>query len=276
MPLNEHTLCQFAATLSLSVGWQTIRSYISALRYYQISYGLPDPSLQSFPRLSYVLRGIHRSKPDHLRRRRLPITPSILRALHGVWAKEPCSFNSRMLWAACCLGFFGFMRAGEFTSGPADDHPALLSAADISVDSISEPRALIVHLRHSKTDPFQAGCHIHLGRTYQLLCPVAALLGYLAARPPTPGPLFIFDDGSPLSRPRLVSQLQATLRQAGILTDGYTGHSFRIGAATAAAQAGLSDSIIQKLGRWKSATFTTYIHPPVDRLLQASSIIITP
>ena len=97
---------------------------------------------------------------------------------------------SRMLWAACCLDFFGFVRAGEFTSAPADDYPSLLSAADISVDSISEPKALIVHLKHSKTDPFQAGCCIHLGRTYQLLCPVAALLGYLAVRPSYSKPSF--------------------------------------------------------------------------------------
>ena len=181
-----------------------------------------------------------------------------------------------MLWAACCIGFFGLLRAGEFTSDPADDTQLLLSVADIAVDSRSEPKALTVHLRHSKTDPFGAGCYIHLGRTYDLLCPVTALLGYLAVRPPTPGPLFIFEDGSSLSRPRLISQLQAALQLAGIPAGSYTGHSFRIGAATAAAQAGLSDSMIQSLGRWRSAVFTTYIHPPLERLLGASSAMIRP
>lgn len=168
------------------------------------------------------------------------------------------------------------MRSGEFTSSSNDEAGHSLSVADIAVDSRLEPKVVTIHLKCSKTDPFGAGCDIHLGRTGQLLCPVAALLGYLAVRPPTPGALLIFEDGSPLSRPQLVSRLQAALRLAGIPTDGYTGHSFRIGAATAAAQAGLSDSMIQQLGRWKSAVFSTYIRPPVEKLVSASSALVLP
>ena len=36
--------------------------------------------------------------------------------------------------------------------------------------------------------------------------------------------------------------------QLGINTANYSGHSFRIGVASTAAKAGLSDSLIQKLG----------------------------
>jgi len=256
--------------LSASVGWQTIRSYLSALRFCQIRAGLPDPSFQSFSRLTYVLKGVRRVKPDCLRRPRLPITPAILQALYTVWSAEPCTLDNRMLWAACCLGFFGFMRAGEFTCDSAAGVDDSLLVSDVSVDSRDEPSVLTIHLRHSKTDPFGAGCFIYLGRTYHLLCPVTAILGYLAMRPPVSGPLFVFEDGSYLSRPKLVSHLQAALRTAGISSGAYTGHSFRIGAATTAARSGLSDSLIQKLGRWKSAAFTTYIHPPVEMLVGVS------
>ena len=65
---------------------------------------------------------------------------------------------------------------------------------------------------------------------------------YLALRPPTPGPLFVFQNGVPLTRVTFVNQLRDALREAGIDSSRYAGHSFRIGAATAAAHAGYSDS----------------------------------
>ena len=86
LPLSEHVVCQFAALMSQSVSWKTIRVYVSALRYFQIRAGLPDPSFSAFPRLSYILKGIHRKKPDHLQKHRLLITLHILKQLHGVWS----------------------------------------------------------------------------------------------------------------------------------------------------------------------------------------------
>ena len=239
--------------MSQSVSWKTIRVYVSALRYFQIRAGLPDPSFSAFPRLSYILKGIHGKKPDHLQKHRLPITLHILKQLHGVWSESP-SFNNAMLWAACNLGFFGFLRAGEFTL-TANSNTYLMSPKDITVDSHTNPQLLTIHLRHSKTDPFGAGCFIYLGRTNTFPCPVAAILSYLAMRPQSQGPLFIFEDGAPLTRANLVTHLRGALSQAGIDASHYAGHSFRIGAATAAAQAGYSDSFIQALGRWKSAAF---------------------
>lgn len=192
--------------------------------------------------------------------------------MYTVWSQGPMTFDTVMLWAACCLGFFGFMRAGEFTCStlhPSPDH--MLSSADISIDSRENPKMLVVLLRHSKTDPFSAGIQLFLGRTGEVLCPVSAMLGYLAIRPPYPGPLFVFEDGTPLSRTKLVTHLRAALSKAGIDTANFSGHSFRIGAATTAARAGFSDSFIQTLGRWKSAAFTAYIRTPREDLVAVTA-----
>ena len=49
--------------------------------------------------------------------------------------------------------------------------------------------------------------------------------------------------------------------RAIILPAGYSGHiySFRIGAATSASASGMPDHVIQKLSRWKSDAFKTYV-----------------
>lgn len=266
LPLSEHTLCQFAAVMSQSVSWGTIRSYLSGLRFFQIRAGLPDPSFTSYPRLNYVLKGIHRLHPEHQRRHRLPITLHLLGALHRVWSAPPILYDNVMLWAACCLGFFGFLRAGEFTCTTTEASDPPLSPSDIVVDSRDNPQRITVHLRRTKTDPFGVGCHIYLGRTHTTPCPVAAVLHYLSIRPPSAGPLFLFQDGAILTRAALVSNLRTALTQVGVDSTQYAGHSFRIGAATAAARAGYSDSFIQTLGRWKSAAFMSYIRTPAEDL----------
>ena len=78
---------------------------------------------------------------------------------------------------------------------------------------------------------------------------VSAVLAYLAVSPTSPKPLSIFDDGNTLSHDRLVDLLRHALRAVGLDTSQY---SFRIGAATAAARAGIQDLFIQNLGHWKS------------------------
>lgn len=214
-----------------------------------------------------MLKGIRKSKPECSRAKRLPITPDLLRKIHTVWSQGPLTFDKILLWAACCAGFFGFLRAGEFTA-PSSQNQAegTLSVSDISVDCRENPQTLIMLLRHSKTDQFGAGVHLYLGRTGDILCPVAAMLGYLAIRPSNPGQLFIFQDGTPLTRAHLVSSVREALSSAGIATAQFSGHSFRIGAASAAARAGFTDSFIQALGRWKSSAFQTYIRTPVQEL----------
>ena len=178
-----------------------------------------------------------------------------------------------MIWAAMCTGFFGFLRAGEFTVNGAFDPSAHLSLQDISVNSHTNPSIIRVTIKKSKTDQFGTGAYIFLARTNSDLCPVTALIDYLALRPTTKGPMFAFEDGSYLSRSKLVQSLNCSLVAAGIDPQFYKGHSFRIGAATTAATMGIQDSLIQKLGRWTSDAFRLYVRTPPEELSQVCHIL---
>ena len=94
------------------------------------------------------------------------------------------------------------------------------------------------------------------------------MLSYLAQKPPDSGFLFFFHDGTPLSWDRLGQELRLALQAAGAEASGYSGHSFRIGAAT---QVDLSNSLILTLGRWKSAAFLDYIRTDQATLTSISA-----
>ena len=236
----------------------TIKSYLSAVRYLQISYGLPNPFDQPMPRLDLVMRGIKsaQGKQGLTPRQKLPITPVILRQLRGLWCGPSQGFREALLWAASVTCFFGFMRAGEITlkSKESFDPTYHLSLEDLAADSLSDPSFIQLTLKGSKTDPFRRGVAITVGKTGDALCPVKALCSYLSLRGEREGPLFIHEDGSPLTRSYFVEGIREALKRLGHHdVNQYAGHSFRAGAATTAAALGVEDSIIKLLGRFGDA-----------------------
>ena len=74
-------------------------------------------------------------------------------------------------------------------------------------------------------------------------------------------------------RSDLVGAVQTALAQAGLATQNYTGHSFRIGAATTAAAVGLEDSVIRSLGRWRSSCYNRYVQLPAAELANFSRLL---
>ena len=145
-----------------------------------------------------------------------------------------------------------------------------LSVGDVALDSHQDPSVVRVHIKQSKTDPFRRGVFIYLGKTENDLCPVAALSAFLVVRGSEAGPFFRFSSGRPLSREVFVRKVCEALGPWGIDEKKYSGHSFRIGAATTAAAAGIEDSLIKTLGRWESSAYLTYVRVPRDQLASIS------
>ena len=250
------TYCQSVKNLK----HDTIKLYLAGIRFHYLRAGRSDPTLTA-ERLSYVLRGIKKSQ-NNVTNDRLPITADILRLLCNLLVVGVFSpFIDLMLHAAFLTAFFGFLRCGEFTRKAKNNcYECLLISDIILIDN----NQYIIKLRSSKTDPFRKGVNISIFENDNFN-PVKNMFKYVSTRfsmgATQNSPLFVENEfeNSALTRDTFISLLRQMLSRIGCHDDKYCGHSFRIGAATSAAAAGVEDHIIQTLGRWSSDCFTRYI-----------------
>ena len=240
LPASENTLMLFATFLTHKLKPQSIKVYLLAVRNLHLEHGLPDPTADAL-NLRRLMRGIkrvHGCPTDH----RLPITPTLLRTFLNL-----THYDHTILWAAILLAFFGFLRSQELL---ALQHSDLARSTD----------GYRVQIRCSKTDPFRSGATIRITPSGDpILCAVTALDALVAATGRMEGPLFRLQSGVTLSRPRLTALIRALAARSGVATAHYSSHSFRIGAASAAAAAGLPEWRIQALGRWSTDCYRRYV-----------------
>ena len=207
---------------------------------------------------SVELKGFKASVPtEGVTRPRRPITAAILHRFYSL--VDLNNYRDSLFWAACCTGFFGFLRSGEFTTSTSTyDATTHLSLADVKVDGIINPTVLYLRIKSSKTDQFRQGQTLRIGATNSTVCAVRAMMIYLHHRGDRPGPLFRHETGVPLTRSSLVTWLKDAVARFG-LEGNYPSHSFRTGAATTAAAVGIPDHLIKTLGTWISDAYQLYI-----------------
>ena len=121
---RRKVLCEFVAhTAQVGLKYQTIKTYLSAVRNWQVISGMGDPFRSDLPLLEYVPRGV---RMDQARNRegspveRLLITPDILLKVRVILEQNRMSFDNIMLWAVYCTAFLGvsaFSRANRTFSG---------------------------------------------------------------------------------------------------------------------------------------------------------------
>ena len=276
LPASEALMTEFVAFLAKSIRYPSIKTYLAAVRHFHICRGL-ELNLNKMLRLQLVLRGIKRSQGQQLRVR-LPITISHLKLFRMLLAIPfTQSFDSKMIWAAMTLAFFGFLRLGELTcnSNFNPDIHLTKDCVNFSLNTFGQtPESMTLRIKESKTDPFRLGHTITVGATHAEICPVKALQNYIRLRTPITGPLFIFTSGKPLTKQNLTFETRKLLNQAGFNAANYAGHSYRIGAATTAAKANLPSWLIKTLGRWSSDCYERYIKTPTSTLSGVSAVLV--
>jgi len=280
-PINEDLLIYFGAYCfqSLKLQLSTIKLYLCGIRFKYIQSAGFNPlntrEGNSLPRLNMILQSIKRLQVQS-HRVRLPITFDILlKICFSVKLSAYSSFFRSMMHTIYCVAFYGFLRCGEFTVLQASefDPNSNLCVGDITFNYVNQCAYLI--LKASKTDPGRKGVSIALFKNHFAECPFSALQLHLRMRKsqnaiPT-DPLFISDNGEPLTRAVFIDALKSSLTLAHIDSSLYSGHSFRSGAATSAAAARIEDHLIKTLGRWSSDSYLRYIKTPLQCLKDAQT-----
>ena len=85
--------------------------------------------------------------------------------MKAMLAANPDSYLHVILWAVCCMGFFGFLRCGEFLISDQESFvPSKhLSLADIWLDRSVPQWCVHVRIKRSKTDQFSKRATAILG-----------------------------------------------------------------------------------------------------------------
>ena len=204
-------------------------------------------------RLFYVLRGIRRVQGRSFSRPvRQPFTLNNLAMFCNFISCRMNNFDALMLKASVTIAFFSLLRSSEYTmkSSRVWDPSSELGLQDVSQGDFGD---YVLNIKCSKTDPFKEGFKLQLTSLDSVFCPVVALQRFLSVRGSVLGPLFIFSDGSFLTRNKLSSLIKNCFPNLFLDT-----HSLRIGGATLASQLGVSPLLI-KNGSLRSNTFMRYI-----------------
>ena len=272
-PASETTLRYYCVHAYRTLSHGSIMVYLAGVRHGHLERGYADPTVD-LPLLTYLCRGIRRHQgTSSSRAERKPISTQLLLALQcGLSQNHSLPTRDRkLLWAAITLGFYGFLRGGEFTT----QHPQSyqrgrhLLRRDINMSS----KHFSVSIKGSKTAPFGATAQILVAATGTPTCPVRAMREFLRATSehlPAARPLFTLTSGKYLTRQVLTDWIRSLLQATGLTSAQaahYSSHSLRIGAATEAAAVGLPDWLIQSAGRWRSEAYKRYIRAPKRALL---------
>ncbi|CAN2391246.1 hypothetical protein PRIEUP_LOCUS1285, partial [Pristimantis euphronides] len=224
-----------------------------------IAFGFKWRGGQDFTKhflVKQALKGFRRGRGQTDKRR--PVSFQLLGAI-GEMLDRVCSsdYEARLFGVAFSWAFFGALRVGELVSPSKKKGGGILRA-----DVMCEENRVEFWVRKSKTDQEGKGKKVVLGAVRGAdMCPVLTWRRFAEGSAGGMGPALCHADGTFLSRYQFTVVFRRCLRRLGLAEDCFSPHSFRIGAATEAAQRGLSAEAVKKIGRWGSDRFRSYLRP---------------
>ena len=278
-PVDPIWFCAWLLLISKSVLHTSLKMYMAGVRSAQELEGWTW-KLNGHGVVRRTIRWIRRRYPVSSVAPKMAISTSLLRAIlphiPGWPVAGAMSHDDRLFAAASVIGVMGFLRGGEFLAYPGSGRPTL-QFCKVKVRDVAGVQALVVHIVQPKTKWWLDEVLVPLfGAPDDTdFCPVRLWLDYVAnADQPfsSGGPALRQADGSSLSRSFMIARTAALMAAAGISCVNPEGEniemrasSWRAGGVRSAIDAGVPESMVMALGRWKSAAWMHYlVQTPVD------------
>lgn len=232
----------------------TLEQFLSAGTFYHRAAGHDFP--RGAPGVRETLKGIRKTMG----------AKRVKRAPFGLLELVEACRHTRSLRdrAMLTVGWFCALRSANLVAVRREHVRLVRLVQNKPVDDEKNPNALIVYLPHSKTDQYGEGDEVGaVAQENETVCPVRALVAYLAAKKFEPNDLIFPVSERTVSR--LVKRLVAnsehghkTMREieacvsCAAAARRFGSHSLRRGVATEMAQAGVEERAIMRQGKWTS------------------------
>ncbi|XP_044146853.1 vomeronasal type-2 receptor 26-like [Bufo gargarizans] len=142
------------------------------------------------------------------------------------------------------LSFYGFLRPGEFSV--SSQKSTFLKRKQLSWNQDH----LVLSLPSTKTSQTGPPSRIRFFKSGNAWCPVVVLQGLINSTPsPNPEAPLLPCQGKPLSTPQFVSYIRSLVAGLGVDPKTISGHSFRIGAASAASKHGTPPHVLRHMAK---------------------------
>lgn len=243
----------------------SIANYLNIIRILHLEAQFINPLAENFA-VQNLRKGITRrlgSPPKQM----LPFTcEMLLKILDGLCLMLP---KDIAFWAACCVGFFGFLRKATLLpiSGETPGDACLLYG-DLEFQN---PNNFVIKVRRTKTIQCNERVLLLPYTAYRgsRLCPITALANLLEVSPKQKNlPLFAYRNKGVVNwwtHSTFSKYLKVILQRAGCDAGAYSCHSFRRGGATLAFRLGMTITEIKRRGDWRSSAVDEYVFLDSDQ-----------
>lgn len=205
-----------------------------------------------------------------------PVTYEMILKVCLKYASPSADLSELRLAAICVTAFNGFLRFNELSN---------LRCCDVKFCSKESSCFVELHIVQSKTDIYRDGCKVLLAKSDDCCCPFSILLRYVNSS----GIELCSEDAffrklqfvkcgknyklrrGGISYTRMREIVLEAFESIGYDKAKFGVHSLRSGGATAVANAGVSDRLFKRHGRWRSETAKDgYVKDNLESLLSVS------